>query len=71
MEKKQLIELTVLWEKADKHGEVYLSGNLGNTHIMIFKNHNKKLQKHPDYRILISLFRITLAMLSALSTFNP
>lgn len=48
------ISLMGLWENTDKNGNKYLSGNIGNAKVMIFKNTYKKAEREPDYRLYIA-----------------
>lgn len=54
MNDKTTIELCALWENKTKDGKTYLSGNLGNNKVLVFKNTHKKNEKEPDYRVLLA-----------------
>ena len=47
-----LLNVTGLWMNKTKSGETYMSGSLGNVNVLIFKNKNKKTEKHPDYTLM-------------------
>lgn len=51
---KPLYEICALWKNETKNGDMYLSGNLGNSKILILKNKNKTEDRQPDYRVLIA-----------------
>lgn len=53
-EKSAFIELTGLWLNESKSGEKYFSGIAGKVKYMVFKNKNKKGEKEPDYRLVIT-----------------
>ena len=42
-------KIGALWLQKDKNGNTYMSGNVGDTKVVIFKNTYKKEDKHPDY----------------------
>lgn len=49
-----MIELCALWLNETKDGKKYMSGNLGNAKLMLFKNDYKKPgSKEPDYRLFL------------------
>jgi hypothetical protein len=45
------IKVGALWLQKDKNGKTYMSGNVGETKIVVFKNNYKKEDKHQDYLI--------------------
>jgi len=49
-----MFNLCGLWENTDKNGKKYLSGNLGNMKIMVFRNTFKTEDKHPDYQVRVT-----------------
>lgn len=50
-----MLQLTGLWINKTKEGDSYLSGNLGNVRILVFKNKNKpEGSKAPDFNIVIA-----------------
>lgn len=53
MSNSKLIELTAVWEKKDKNGDIFMTGKLGKMSIIIMKNKFKKDEKHPDWRIFV------------------
>ena len=48
-----LIELTALWERKNKNGELYFTGKLGKMNLLIMKNKFKKEEKHPDWIVYV------------------
>ena len=54
METKDTNEIGALWLKEAKSGTKYFSGIINGENIVIFKNNNKRLEKHPDYIVLKS-----------------
>jgi uncharacterized protein (DUF736 family) len=42
-------KIGALWLQKDKNGKTYMSGSVGETKVVIFKNNYKKEDKHPDY----------------------
>lgn len=47
-------ELGALWEKTSAKGVVYLAGKIDGKNIVCFRNKEKKTDKHPDWRVLLS-----------------
>jgi len=45
----RLIKLGAFWGNNDKNGQVYLSGRLGQSPVMLFQNAYKEKDKQPDY----------------------
>lgn len=46
-----ILNVTGLWANKTKSGETYMSGNLGNVNVLIFKNKRKTTEKQPDYML--------------------
>lgn len=49
-----LIPATGLWEKTNKNGETYFTGNMGVVSVVIFKNKHKSKQNDPDWNMYLS-----------------
>ena len=47
-------EIGVLWLKKSAKGTPYMSGKINDLQVVVFKNKDKKSDKHPDYRVLLS-----------------
>lgn len=45
-----LHEFIALWENRSKDGKVYLSGRLGNSRVVFFRNDHKQKESQPDWR---------------------
>lgn len=58
MENKKNDNIGALWLKTSKDGKKYMSGMVEiagfKINIVVFKNNNKKEDRHPDYNILQS-----------------
>ena len=52
--KDELIELTGLWENTSAAGTRYLSGNMGGARVLIFFNTDKRSERSPDARLMVS-----------------
>ena len=48
-----MIKLASLWAKTSKEGRVYYQGRFGEARLLLFKNVNKKSEKHPDLNLFI------------------
>lgn len=48
-----MIQITGLWKRQSKSGDVYYAGPLGNSNILIFTNKRKKSDKSPDLMLCI------------------
>ena len=48
-----MIKLASLWAKTSKKGQTYYQGRFGEARLLLFKNVNKKLEKHPDLNLFI------------------
>lgn len=46
-------ELGALWIKSGAKGE-YMTGTISGVKVVVFKNTNKREDKHPDWRVLKS-----------------
>jgi len=46
-------ELGVLWSKTSVRGE-YMTGQIGDQKVVVFRNDKKRSEKSPDWRILKS-----------------
>ena len=46
-------ELGVLWTKTGARGE-YMTGQIGDQKVVVFRNEKKRSEKSPDWRILKS-----------------
>lgn len=57
MEKEAKIKLTGLWEKLDKKGTTFFTGNLGSGKILIYKNSYKTKENQPDYIVYLAEIR--------------
>ena len=44
-------KLGALWMKQTRNGATYFSGKFGEQRIVVFKNRDKKTDKHPDFVI--------------------
>lgn len=44
-------ELGALWEKEGSNG-LYMTGKINGQSVVVFKNRQKKNDKHPDWRVL-------------------
>ncbi len=44
-------KLGELWMKEARNGATYFSGKFGDLRIVVFKNRDKKTDKHPDFVI--------------------
>lgn len=53
MENK-IIEISGLWVQQTKDGRKYMSGSMGKTRILVFKNDKKGNENAPDYRLCIA-----------------
>ncbi len=42
-----------LYIKKSKEGNTYLSGKIREEKVLVFKNKNKKTDKHPDYVVML------------------
>ena len=50
----KVIKLAGLWEKRDKKGNLFLSGDLNQiTRVVVVKNDSKSGEKDPDYYLCI------------------
>jgi len=49
--KSDMIELCGLWLQKTKANDTYMTGKVGNTKFLVFRNKYKKSPKEPDYRI--------------------
>ena len=47
-------EIGALWKKTSGKGTTYLSGKIDGRQVVVFVNKDKKSDKHPDYRVLLS-----------------
>jgi uncharacterized protein (DUF736 family) len=47
-------EIGALWLKTSAKGIPYMSGIINKQSVVIFKNKDKKADKHPDYKVLLS-----------------
>ena len=47
-------EIGALWKKTSGKRTVYLSGKIDGRQVVVFANKDKKSDKHPDYRVLLS-----------------
>jgi uncharacterized protein (DUF736 family) len=47
-------EIGALWKKTSAKGTVFLSGKINGQAVVIFANRDKKNDKQPDYRVLLS-----------------
>lgn len=47
-------EIGALWTRVSKNNTTYLTGKIDGKDVVIFKNRDKKTDKHPDYRVLLS-----------------
>ena len=47
-------EIGALWKKTSGKGTAYLSGKIDGRQVVVFVNKDKKSDKHPDYRVLLS-----------------
>lgn len=52
--KNEMIELTALWQNNTKNGEIYYSGYLGATKVLVFANKFKKGPKDPSHRVYLT-----------------
>lgn len=52
--KDNLIQVTGLWKRTAKSGEVYSAGRWGDVYVSVFKNKYKTGEEHPDYVLCIS-----------------
>ena len=51
----KLVELFALWKNTSQSGETYLSGNLGNSKVLVLKNNRKEPgDNQPDYRVFVA-----------------
>lgn len=51
----KLVELFALWKNVSQSGETYLSGNLGNSKVLVLKNNRKEAgDNQPDYRVFVA-----------------
>jgi uncharacterized protein (DUF736 family) len=51
----KLVELFALWKNTSQSGETYLSGNLGNSKVLVLKNNRKEEgDNQPDYRVFVA-----------------
>jgi len=51
----KLVELFALWKNTSQSGETYLSGNLGNSKVLVLKNNRKEQgDNQPDYRVFVA-----------------
>lgn len=51
----KLVELFALWKNTSQSGETYLSGNLGNSKVLVLKNNRKEAgDNQPDYRVFVA-----------------
>lgn len=48
-----MIKLAALWKKESKEGRTYYHGRFGEARLLLFKNENKKSEKHPDLNLFI------------------
>lgn len=46
-------ELGALWIKHSAKGE-YMTGTINGVKVVVFRNNNKREEKHPDWRVLKS-----------------
>lgn len=49
-------ELGALWIKSGPKGD-YMTGTINGVKVVVFKNKNKREDKHPDWRVLKSVPR--------------
>jgi len=47
-------EVGALWEKMSASGVRYMSGTIDGKRIVVFENKNKRTEKHPDWKVLLS-----------------
>lgn len=48
-----LVKLSGIWVNKDKNGQVYMTGYLGNSRIVILRNSFKTEDKHPGYNMYV------------------
>ena len=54
-ERGELVLIGGAWVHRDREGRTFLSGNLGNARLLVFKNKFKKQgEKQPDYRVYVA-----------------
>lgn len=49
-------ELGALWVKQSAKGE-YMTGTINGVKVVVFRNNNKREEKHPDWRVMKSVPR--------------
>lgn len=49
-----LVKLTALWVNETRQGKKYMSGYLGDSRVLMFKNEHKTEDKHPDYVLYVA-----------------
>ena len=54
MSEQQMIELGGMWTGKDKRGNSMMSGYLGNTKLLLFKNTFKDAENQPDYKLYVA-----------------
>lgn len=47
-------EIGALWKKTSAKGTVFLSGVIDGKNVVAFENKDKRSEKQPDYRVLLS-----------------
>lgn len=53
-EKDPMINISGMWAKEDKNGQVYYTGSLGGARLMMFKNNKKQNDNSPDYTLCVT-----------------
>jgi len=55
LEGSKMLKITGIWENKDKNGNVYYSGYLGSSRVMIMKNtYKKEGTKEPDFNMYLA-----------------
>jgi len=52
--KSNMVPVTGLWQHTTQKGDTFLSGNLGNASVFVFKNSFKKEPNQPDYQLCLA-----------------
>lgn len=53
-QQSNLCEIFALWKNTSKNGDTYLTGTMGNSRILVFKNNQKEAENQPDYRVFVA-----------------